>query len=126
MLTTVVLFLHTEAFSSLHVDLPNFTPTTCDNSGKWTDLLNASILFEFHASKGNTPAANFGAVMYTVDFGDSQRVTGPSMVQYHSYQRTGSFTVNITGDNIVSQASCLWTVTIVQGEVRGGMYESEG
>lgn len=122
-LAMVVLFLHAEAFHSLHVGLPNFTPTTCDLSGKWTDLLGASILFEYHASKGNTPAASFGTVMYTVDFGDGQRVTSPSMVQYHSYNQTGSFTVNITGDNIVSQASCSWTITIVQGKVRGGKCE---
>ena len=112
-------FVHTESFSALHVYLPKFTPGTCDGTGMWTDLLNASILFEFHAFKDNTPATDpkdFGTVTYTVDFGDGQTFTSPSTVQYHSYSQTGTFGVSIKATNIVSKASCLWTIRIVEGE----------
>lgn len=113
-------FVPTESFSALHVFLPKFTSGTCDDgTGMWTDLLNASILFEFHAFKENTATTDpkdFGTVMYTVDFGDRQTLTSPSTVQYHSYSHTGTFNVSIRADNTVSSASCSWKIRIVEGE----------
>ena len=115
MLVTWPSCVHTETITDLHVYRPKFTSGKCNHAGMWTDLLNASILFEFHPFKDNPLATDFGTVMYTLDFGDGQLVTSHGTVQYHSYDHTGTFHVNITADNAVSQASCSWTITIVQG-----------